>query len=368
MSDKSKPWVPDSATLEAIIACIKGTLNSYEPGDKIDTERWICTSRVFISNKSGELVVDAHPAKVDEHNGHYLIDPHRKLALNLQAAGLGGIVAELSAKGGRTMSNEMNWNPSAELYVNIVNRTREKIEEFSPGQYIDEWDFVTGLPFKGIVGADVHYTNQDGPFEVICYPVMEGESRTSLPKTDTHRWFKLDYRANVPGVVHKDLSAPNQKKEEKPAEDKQREPDLSYLKVGDRVWDTYHWEWSEVTKATPFGHLVFGERTKITSSVCINGRVNGSFAPVRFYPNRWNVPEEAFVRPLPELAVDTPIWVYEDGGKSWYPRHFAYWDRDGKPVVFTEGKTSHSAPGMTVRFHKWSLTDPDKGEGGGDDK
>ena len=47
--------------------------------------------------------------------------------------------------------------------------------------------------------------------------------------------------------------------------------------------------------------------------------------------------------PLEKLPVDTPVWVRDDPGGEWRPRHYAgYKDESGRYVTFMDGKTSHS--------------------------
>lgn len=71
-------------------------------------------------------------------------------------------------------------------------------------------------------------------------------------------------------------------------------------------------------------------------------------------------PEQS--QPLPELEVDTLIWVREPGYKKWKPRYFSHWDQETeRPLCFTYGATSKTAESSgTVLWKEYSLTDPNE--------
>lgn len=67
---------------------------------------------------------------------------------------------------------------------------------------------------------------------------------------------------------------------------------------------------------------------------------------------------------LPELEIDTPVWVREHNNTIWYPHHFHSWDiQDNKNAirVWAYGKTSHTIENKKYGFYSWpiwSLEDP----------
>lgn len=75
----------------------------------------------------------------------------------------------------------------------------------------------------------------------------------------------------------------------------------------------------------------------------------------------WVAPE-----PLPEIAVDTPVWVRDGVSQAWVKRHFAEWASDGRIMTYNGGCTSHTATGEPFISSCWdyySLTDPNKDSG-----
>lgn len=61
---------------------------------------------------------------------------------------------------------------------------------------------------------------------------------------------------------------------------------------------------------------------------------------------------------LPDLAVDTPVWVRYSGHTDWTKRHFAYWGEDGKMWCWNRGCTSFTQQNGTFWWPEYSLTDP----------
>lgn len=72
----------------------------------------------------------------------------------------------------------------------------------------------------------------------------------------------------------------------------------------------------------------------------------------------WVAPE-----PLPEIAVDTPVWVRDCVSQSWQTSHFAEWTPDGLIRTYWSGCTSHNSSKAWSDLNTWnyySLTDPNK--------
>jgi hypothetical protein len=234
--------------------------------------------------------------------------------------------------------NSFTFNiPPGDLDI-IRHEVREKIYDFNLTKPVDEWKSVA------VDKYDVHYTNLDsGDLEVIVYPIENGQ-------TVTHKWHNLDLSTPPFGTGSK----PEVKLTEK-LTDEERLPDLSYVKKGDRVWDSWLRKWELVHEVSEEkGVIVLGG---MFSWVRLDGRAKYD-QPPRYYPNEFEIPDEAFAQPLPDLAVDTPVWVRSEG--RWYPRHFAAW-RGREMGVWNNGYTRHTEIGnYKVYYQTWSLTKPEE--------
>ena len=60
-------------------------------------------------------------------------------------------------------------------------------------------------------------------------------------------------------------------------------------------------------------------------------------------------------RPLPDLAIDTPIIVWKNDNLIERKRYFKEWNKDGYPVCFVRGGTSWSSEGETFTWTHWKL-------------
>lgn len=117
------------------------------------------------------------------------------------------------------------------------------------------------------------------------------------------------------------------------------------VKVGDRVWDMrFGW-----------GTIIFDNQTrevplyvKFDSSHDKHYTLMG----IQTYDNKvqtlfWNefeIPKEAFIKPLPKLEVDTKVLVWRDynNNNNKYKRHFSHFDEKGNIYAFINGRTSFS--------------------------
>ncbi len=63
------------------------------------------------------------------------------------------------------------------------------------------------------------------------------------------------------------------------------------------------------------------------------------------------------VRPQPEIAVDTPIFVRRKEGGNWYLRYFSHFNTDGQAVSF-EGQLKSTETKDTSTWSEYSLTNP----------
>ena len=63
------------------------------------------------------------------------------------------------------------------------------------------------------------------------------------------------------------------------------------------------------------------------------------------------------VRPQPEIAVDTPIFVRRREGSNWYLRYFSHFNTDGQAVSF-KGQLKSTETKYTSTWDEYSLTNP----------
>ncbi|HNU08643.1 MAG TPA: hypothetical protein PKO33_12825 [Pyrinomonadaceae bacterium] len=126
-------------------------------------------------------------------------------------------------------------------------------------------------------------------------------------------------------------------------------------KVGDKVFHRI-WGWSSVEVIAENSLKVAGQWFS-----CLGRSMFLDKYPV-ILPNEYEIPAEAYERPVerPDLAMDTPIWIKK--GNSWSRRHFAGWTENGRIKYWSYGQTSHSAEGAWATTDEWRLDDPEKEE------
>jgi hypothetical protein len=124
------------------------------------------------------------------------------------------------------------------------------------------------------------------------------------------------------------------------------------IKVGDKVWDL-RYGWSEVIS------LRDGESYEIVTHIntyTIDGKCSiGNQFPSLFW-NEFEVPKEAFIKPLPKLAVDTKVMVWEKGKPERYRRYFSHFDEEGRMHCFIKGLTNWTSDSRkTSPWDYWKL-------------
>lgn len=102
------------------------------------------------------------------------------------------------------------------------------------------------------------------------------------------------------------------------------------------------------------GYIVWEESDSSEVWTC-EGRYHSDQLPSDLdLVGRWN--------PYTNVAIDTPVWVRDEGDVEWAPRHFAG-VRDGKPLAWSNGLTSHTVADMQdqepVAWDELSLTKPE---------
>ena len=65
-------------------------------------------------------------------------------------------------------------------------------------------------------------------------------------------------------------------------------------------------------------------------------------------------PKEAFVKPMPQLEVDTKVLVWDEIDQEKYRRYFSHFDAFGRICTFDNGSTSWSADTVS-HWENWEL-------------
>jgi hypothetical protein len=124
------------------------------------------------------------------------------------------------------------------------------------------------------------------------------------------------------------------------------------IKVDDKVWDS-RYGWSKVIE------LYDGEKYEIVtnlSSYTTDGKnALGHNFPSLFW-NEFEVPKEAFIKPLPNLKVDTKVLVWNDIEEDVrIKRYFSHFDSNGTIHCFYGGATSFTNIHGTTDWDHWKL-------------
>lgn len=133
-------------------------------------------------------------------------------------------------------------------------------------------------------------------------------------------------------------------------------------KVGDRVYDYINmYGWGSVSKIvnSVFHPLVVKFDTGSKVSYTGNGQMFGSqkFPTLSF--TEYDLVNGGFsqVRPQPEIAVDTPIFVRWSEEQLWNIRYFSHFDKKGNAVCF-RGQLKSIETTVTNTWYEYSLENP----------
>lgn len=130
--------------------------------------------------------------------------------------------------------------------------------------------------------------------------------------------------------------------------------DFSGYKVGDRVWDIRD-GWQEIVDISY--DLKYPIRA-VSRSYTIDGRDHESDKYPTIFPNEFKIPDEAFVKPLPDLAVDTKVIVWNTGyEEDKFKRYFKEFDSFGNIVCFNNGCTSWSTNGDSITWDNYEVVE-----------
>lgn len=132
-----------------------------------------------------------------------------------------------------------------------------------------------------------------------------------------------------------------------------KKPMFDGIKVGDKVWDIRQGWGAVITLMQCHTYPIEvrfenGYDTYTRDGYCSLEDVN----PSLFWDEIKLVAPQ---KPVPLLEVDTKVvvWLSKNGMKIY--RHFSHFDEYGFLYVFTDGRTSFTSDGNTVRYDNWEL-------------
>ena len=132
--------------------------------------------------------------------------------------------------------------------------------------------------------------------------------------------------------------------------------DFTKLPIGTKVFD-FVFGWCEITKISATTvtypvHVAFADHeATYTHNGCLH---IGEMQRLFLREVKFEVPEDAYTPPLPDLKKDTPVLVRNLEVELWCKRHFSHFAR-GNMFVFSEGRTSWTANQDTDGWDFWKL-------------
>ena len=130
--------------------------------------------------------------------------------------------------------------------------------------------------------------------------------------------------------------------------------DFTKLPLGTRVWNFTKNEYGVIILLLGGEYPVRvefdnGEKEQYTS----DGRCFTTDKNPDLFLQKFEIPEQAFEMPLPELPVDAKILVGNYSDDLLKKRYFSHWE-NGEPVCFIDGCTSWNKTG-TATWKYWKL-------------
>ncbi len=120
-------------------------------------------------------------------------------------------------------------------------------------------------------------------------------------------------------------------------------------KVGDKVWNLQTKKWETIEKIIKDSRYPIHTRY---STYKKDGRASENAMIATIFPSKFKlvIPDEAYQMPLPNLAVDTKVVVWNNIDGIRHKRYFAKFNNAGNIVCFPCGATSFTA-GLGKREH-----------------
>lgn len=126
-------------------------------------------------------------------------------------------------------------------------------------------------------------------------------------------------------------------------------------KVGDKAWSIqagwgtiYH-----ISKEKPYPIEFKSDINDKGYCFTYNGMYREIDANPTLFWNEFKIPEEAFIKPLPDLKIDTKVIVWNEENIK-FKRHFSHF-KDGKIYCFNDGRSSWNATDNSEYWNNWEL-------------
>jgi hypothetical protein len=129
------------------------------------------------------------------------------------------------------------------------------------------------------------------------------------------------------------------------------------IKVGDKVWESCR-GWSEVVELDD--ESVYKIMTNF-NSYTIDGKYHTRDSFPSLFWNEFEIPKEAFIKPVPKMAIDTKVLVWDFHKDTKTKRYFSHFDNNGNISCFGDGATSWTAVNSaTSTWRNWELYEEEK--------
>ena len=134
-----------------------------------------------------------------------------------------------------------------------------------------------------------------------------------------------------------------------------RHCDFSNAKVGDKVFCLLHGE-GIICDIDGTEYPICVEFDSVSESYLNDGRINKNHIFTTLYHNKFKIqiPEEAYIQQLHDIAVDTPMIVWNDEFCK-EKRYFKEWSKNGKARCFCDGQTSFSSKGHVATWDNYEI-------------
>ena len=122
------------------------------------------------------------------------------------------------------------------------------------------------------------------------------------------------------------------------------------LKVGDRVWNIIH-GWGSLDSINDYDGEFY-----IQYDIDLYTSHNLRNTEKVFFWKEFEIPKEAYIKPLPKLAVDTKVIVWDNNCNK-QKQYFKEFNKNGKIVCFDRGTTSFTAHNNNkgILWDNWEL-------------
>jgi hypothetical protein len=124
------------------------------------------------------------------------------------------------------------------------------------------------------------------------------------------------------------------------------------IKKGDKVWGLRE-GWFEVNYLSETS--VYPIQTPI-GTYTVDGKLNSCDKFPTIFWNEFQLPEDAFTKPLPKMEVDAKVLVWNYSGTVKEKHYFSHFDDKGRIHCFIHGLTSwNNVNNLTSWWEHWEL-------------